>query len=193
MNLLRQPLVQFLVIGAVIALAYGLIGDWWNAGADQTVTISAAEIARLEATWQAQWNRPPTSEELDGLIRSQVRERVVYREALAMGLGGDDPVVRRVISQKLDGAFEFPFTAGDADSMADRLAERNAITEFNKIVEYMTGVSPAEVTDPAAKAVASKTKCLPAHVPRLMMAVESDEVIGILLVLSLPSPCHCRG
>jgi hypothetical protein len=102
MNVLRQPLVQFLVIGAVIALAYGLIGDWWSADRDQTVTISAAEIARLEATWQAQWSRSPTPEELDGLIRAQVRERVLYREALAMGLGDDDPVVRRVISQKLE-------------------------------------------------------------------------------------------
>ena len=85
----RQPLVQFVVIGAIIALAYGLLGDWSGAGADRTVTISAAEITRLEATWRAQWNRPPTPEELDGLIRSQVRERVLYREALSMGLGGD--------------------------------------------------------------------------------------------------------
>jgi len=102
MSLLRQPLIQFLVIGAVIALAYGLIGDWSGAGADKTVTISAAEVARLEATWRAQWNRPPTPQELDGLIRSQVRERVLYREALSMGLGDDDPVVRRVIARKLE-------------------------------------------------------------------------------------------
>jgi len=101
-NVLRQPLVQFLVIGAVIGLGYGLIGDWSGAGADRTVTITAAEVARLEATWRAQWNRPPTAQELDGLIRSQVRERVLYREALSMGLGDDDPVVRRVIAQKLE-------------------------------------------------------------------------------------------
>jgi parvulin-like peptidyl-prolyl isomerase len=98
-------LVQFLVIGAVIGLAYGLIGDWSGAGADRTVTISAPEIARLEATWRAQWNRPPTPQELDGLIRAQVRERVLYREALSMGLGDDDPVVRRVIGQKLELLF----------------------------------------------------------------------------------------
>lgn len=101
MSLARQPLVQFLVIGAVIGLGYGLIGDW-SGDDERTVTISAAEIARLEATWRAQWNRPPTQQELDGLIRGQVRERVLYREALSMGLGDDDPVVRRVISQKLE-------------------------------------------------------------------------------------------
>jgi len=34
------------------------------------------------------------------------------------------------------------------------------LAEFNKIVEYMTGVNPEEITDPAEKATASKTKCL---------------------------------
>ncbi len=100
MNFLRQPLVQFILIGAIIATAYGLLGG--GAADDRTVTISAAEIARLEATWRAQWNRPPLPQELDGLIRSQVRERVLYQEALSMGLGDDDPVVRRVIAQKLE-------------------------------------------------------------------------------------------
>ncbi len=98
----RQPLVQFVVIGGAIGLLYGLLGDWSGGDADRTVTISAGEIARLEATWRAQWNRPPTPQELDGLIASQVRERVLYREALSMGLGDDDPIVRRVIAQKLE-------------------------------------------------------------------------------------------
>ncbi len=37
------------------------------------------------------WQRPPTSEELEGLIRDRVREEVYYREALALGLDKDDP------------------------------------------------------------------------------------------------------
>jgi len=102
MKLLRQPLVQFIVIGGAIGLLYGLLGNGSGGDSDRTVTVSAGEIARLEATWRAQWNRPPTPRELDGLIASQVRERVLYREALSMGLGDDDPIVRRVIAQKLE-------------------------------------------------------------------------------------------
>jgi peptidyl-prolyl cis-trans isomerase C len=102
MKLFRQPLIQFLLIGGAIGLFYGLLGGWSGGGSDREVTVSAGEIARLEATWQAQWNRPPTPRELDGLINAQVRERVLYKEALAMGLGDDDPVVRRVIAQKLE-------------------------------------------------------------------------------------------
>ena len=59
----------------------------------------------------------------------------------------------------LRGAFGFPFARVDAEVMADHLAERNATCEFNKIVEYMTGVNP-ETLAPTEKATASNTKCL---------------------------------
>jgi len=62
--------------------------------------------------------------------------------------------------ERLHDAFGFAFTMADAEALADRLAERNAVFEFNKIVEYMTGVNPADVTDQAAKATAGRAKCL---------------------------------
>lgn len=68
--------------------------------------------------------------------------------------------VAQEVFQRLNNAFSFPFDMADADKVADMLAERNATTEFNRIVEYMTGVNPDDVTDPAEKEVASKTKCL---------------------------------
>jgi len=68
--------------------------------------------------------------------------------------------VTQEVYNRLHNAFAFPFTMVDAEAAADMLAERNATAEFNKIVEYMTGVNPEDVTDPAEKATASKTKCL---------------------------------
>jgi len=68
--------------------------------------------------------------------------------------------VAQEVFRRLNNAFSFPFDMSDADAVADRLAERNATMEFNRIVEYMTGVNPDDVTDPAEKATASKTKCL---------------------------------
>ncbi len=64
------------------------------------------------------------------------------------------------IYQRLHTAFGFEFDMADAESLADRLAERNAVAEFNRIVEYMTGVNPEEITDPQEKARAAKAKCL---------------------------------
>ncbi len=68
--------------------------------------------------------------------------------------------VTREIYQRLHNAFGFPFTMVDAEALAERLAERNATTEFNRIVEYMTGVNPEDIADPDEKATASRTKCL---------------------------------
>jgi len=101
-DLARQPLVHFLVIGAAIALLYALLGDPDAVRPDRTIRITSANISRLEAEWRARWNRAPTPEELDGLIRAQIREAALYREALAMGLNEDDPVIRRVLVQKLE-------------------------------------------------------------------------------------------
>jgi len=64
------------------------------------------------------------------------------------------------VYRRLHDAFTFPFTMADAEAMAERLAERNATAEFNRIVEYMTGVNPDDLTDPEEKRYASKTKCL---------------------------------
>ena len=67
--------------------------------------------------------------------------------------------VTREIYQRLHDAFSFPITMADAEVLADRLAESNANAEFNRIVEYMTGVNPEDVTEDQ-KSIASKARCL---------------------------------
>jgi len=76
----------------------------------------------------------------------------IFREKLRF-------LVANTISERLSGAFDFPITDDDADKMADLLAERNAACEFNRIVEYMTGVHPDSIA-PADKAAAGEARCL---------------------------------
>ena len=64
------------------------------------------------------------------------------------------------IYSRLHDAFSFPFTMMDAERSADFLAERHAVAEFNRIVEYMSGVDPEEITEPGMKESASRTRCL---------------------------------
>ena len=40
----------------------------------------------VEDAWEKRWNRPPTPEEQDGLIKEHIRQTVFYREAIVMGL-----------------------------------------------------------------------------------------------------------
>jgi nucleoside diphosphate kinase len=70
------------------------------------------------------------------------------------------PNLTQEVYSRLHNAFAFPFAMLDAEGVADALAERNAVAEFNRIVEYMTGVNPEEVADPQSKRTASRTKCL---------------------------------
>jgi len=70
------------------------------------------------------------------------------------------PLVARQAHERLQDAFDFEITEADADVLAEHLAERNALTEFHKIIEYMTGIDPDGITDPAEKAAPGKTRCL---------------------------------
>lgn len=98
----RAPLVHFLVIGAAIYALYGLFGKEPAGEPDNTLRITVPEIAWLEESWQKRWNRAPTPAERQGLIQEYIRETVLYREALAMGLDKDDTIIRRRLAQKLE-------------------------------------------------------------------------------------------
>ncbi len=98
---LREPLLHFLLIGAALFLFYGFQNDGY---VDQSnrIVISKADISRLEMLWEKKWQQPPSQIELEGLLEQQVREEVLYREALAMGLDQNDSVVRRRLAQKVE-------------------------------------------------------------------------------------------
>ena len=101
-NLVREPLIHFLLIGAGIYALYGLFAPGDDAENERIVSVSAQEIRSLADQWTRLWNRPPTEEELAGAIRDQVRVRILYREAIAMGLDNGDTVIQRRLAQKVE-------------------------------------------------------------------------------------------
>ena len=102
MKILREPLLHFLLIGAAIYLMYGLFADPAPEADDKSIVVTAGEIEWMRTAWGKRWNRPPTAAELDGLIQQYIRETVLYREALTMGLNQHDQVIRRRLAQKLE-------------------------------------------------------------------------------------------
>jgi len=101
MKLLREPLVHFLALGLGLFLLFGVVGDSDDAATGRIV-VSTARVAQLTEIFTRTWQRPPTEQELEGLIEDHIREEVYYREALAMGLDRDDTIVRRRLRQKLE-------------------------------------------------------------------------------------------
>jgi len=102
MRLLRDPLLHFVALGAVLFAVYGATSGLFAPDDVLRIEIDRPAIDLLAGTFERQWGRPPTPEESRGLIRSRVREEVLYREALAIGLDRDDPVVRRLMMQKME-------------------------------------------------------------------------------------------
>lgn len=100
-RLLRSPLLHFLILGVVFFALYTRYGQRSETESKEIV-VSAQQVEMLAALWEKQWRRPPLPNELQGLIDSFVREEVLYREALAMGLDRDDTVVRRRLAQKIE-------------------------------------------------------------------------------------------
>jgi peptidyl-prolyl cis-trans isomerase C len=105
-HLFKEPLVHFLAIGAVIFIFNGFMGQQKVSENEKDVTITAGEITWLANTWKKRWNRPPTKEEQEGLVTQYVRETILYREAIAMGLDKGDSVIRRRLAQKLEFLFK---------------------------------------------------------------------------------------
>lgn len=101
MKLLREPLLHFLVLGAAIFAVSGLVSRHRT---DQPgeIVVTQGTIENIATGFTQTWQRPPTKEELQGLIRDYVREEAAYREAMTMGLDRDDTVVRRRLRQKLE-------------------------------------------------------------------------------------------
>ena len=115
-TLLRSPLVHFVAIGTVIFVMYELLrGSAVND--NRRIEVGEQQIARLREMWMASWKRPPTERELDGLIDNFIREEVLYREALAMGLDRNDTVLRRRLAQKIE------FLADDLATRSEPLPE----------------------------------------------------------------------
>ena len=98
---LREPLVHFLALGVLLFVLFALFGGS-GGDPDSTILVTEADVGRIAATWQRQWGRLPTRAELSSLVDQHIREEVLYREALAMGLDRDDTIVRRRLVQKIE-------------------------------------------------------------------------------------------
>jgi peptidyl-prolyl cis-trans isomerase C len=124
-NLLREPLVHFLLAGtALFAFSGYFVGVDVS---DRQITLDEAHVTRLADQWQQSWRRPPTAKELDGLIRDHIKEEVYFREAMRLGLDTDDPIIRRRLRSKM----EFIATAG-IESATPTDAELTAYYTANK-------------------------------------------------------------
>jgi peptidyl-prolyl cis-trans isomerase C len=101
LRLRREPLVHFLIGGLAIFLFFA----WRGTEADpesRTLIIDRARVESLGTQFTQTFRRPPTAQEIDGLIRDYIKEEVYNREARRLGLDVDDQVIRQRLRQKME-------------------------------------------------------------------------------------------
>lgn len=104
---LREPLLHVLLIGLALFVAYyALHPDAGQQRDSNRIVITADDLAQIQLAWMAQWHRPPTPEEMRNLLDTKIREEVLSREALALGLDKDDTIIKRRLAQKLEFVME---------------------------------------------------------------------------------------
>ncbi|MBL8418419.1 MAG: peptidyl-prolyl cis-trans isomerase [Dechloromonas sp.] len=102
-HLIREPLVQFLLVGLVLFGAWQLAKPAHAArDASNRIVITEDDLKQMAVGWAAQGLPPPSPQQMKELIDARVREEVLYREALALGLDKDDAIVRRQLARKME-------------------------------------------------------------------------------------------
>jgi hypothetical protein len=100
-KLIKDPLVHFLLIGVALFVVAAMRGEPVTAGRERIV-ITAEQVTQARAAAAALQGREPTADELDALVEPTVRDEVMYREALALGLDVNDDEVRRRLIEKMN-------------------------------------------------------------------------------------------
>ena len=107
---LKEPLVHFLAAGLGLFVLFGVINRG-EQDSDPNVVVVDHDALLTFVQYRIKAFNPElaekklaalSDEELERLVDDYVREEVLHREALAIGLDEDDYVIRRRLVQKLE-------------------------------------------------------------------------------------------
>lgn len=137
-KLIKEPLLQFLVAGAVVFMAYeGLSNKRGNNG-DGEITVNKQELLLFIQYRTKAFKNDDAEARLaamspvavDRLVDEYIREEALFREAVALGLDANDDVIRQRMIEKMEYL---------AEGLADAKKDNNGDTEALKPRQ---GVSP---------------------------------------------------
>jgi peptidyl-prolyl cis-trans isomerase C len=100
---LREPLLHFLLIGVALFAGYRMLNPSADAGSQSNrIELTQDDLIQMSVTWLAQGRPAPTPEQMRSLVEGRVREEILFREALALGLDKGDTIIRRRLAQKME-------------------------------------------------------------------------------------------
>ncbi len=105
-KLLKEPLLHFLLIGVGLFFLFSQLNSDEEASDTQQIIINKSKLEVLSGTFMEENGIPPTDKEIQELLENDIREEVLSREAIALGLDKDDRIIRHRLAQKMQYLFE---------------------------------------------------------------------------------------
>ena len=105
-NLLKEPLLHFLLIGFGLFFLFSQLNSDEESSNTQQIIINKSNLEVLSGTFMEENSVPPTEIEIKELLENNIREEVLSREAIALGLDKDDRIIRHRLAQKMQYLFE---------------------------------------------------------------------------------------
>jgi hypothetical protein len=124
-KLLGEPMLHFLLIGIAFFGAYRWVSPGDTGGG--RIVITQGVVDDLVSQYVTARGREPSTTELNHLIESYVRDEILYREGVRLGLERDDIVVKRRVRQKIEMIAE-----EDASTRAPTDADLSAYLTANR-------------------------------------------------------------
>ncbi len=116
-RLLGEPLVHFVVLGGLLFGLYASFGGD-DAELGGPVVIDGEWAHGVRAGLGRGLGRAPSQAELAEALAAALDDELLYREALGLGLGRGDPIVRRRLIQRARFLYEDRVQQGSADEAA---------------------------------------------------------------------------
>jgi len=125
---IREPLLHLFVLGLAVFGLHAALNRGPEPAQDDPhlVEVSSADIEWFRTMWKKRMGREPTLQDLRAQVNQLIRETILEREAVEMGLNKDDVVVRRRLAQKMEFLFkDLSALAQPSDEDLRRYLEEN--------------------------------------------------------------------
>ncbi len=105
-KLLKEPLLHFLLIGVGLFFLFSQLNSEEVSSSEDPIVMNKSKMEALVDVFMKENSVVPTDKEIQKLVKDDIREEVLYREALAIGLDKEDKVIRHRLAQKMQYLFE---------------------------------------------------------------------------------------
>lgn len=111
--LLKEPLLHFLLIGMGLFFLFAQLNEEEKAKDTQEIIMNKSKLAVLSATFIEESGKLPTNIELKELVENNIKDEILYYEAMAIGLDKEDKVIKHRLAEKMKYLFEDVSMADD--------------------------------------------------------------------------------